>query len=89
MKITFHRTGYFYVTFNGYEKKMFKSLDEAVNYISDNFTEGNTETWEIIDLDTDEVIMTFEDEDPSEDNDWGYNEDMGFDPYMGCYTDEC
>ena len=89
MKITFHRTGYFYVFFNSCEKKMFKSLDEAVNYISDNFTEGNTETWEIIDLDTDEVIMTFEDEDPSEDNDWGYNEDMGFDPYLGCYTDEC
>ena len=21
--------------------------------------------------------------------DWGYNEDMGFDPYMGCYTDDC
>lgn len=23
------------------------------------------------------------------DPDWGYNEDMGFDPYMGCYTDDC
>ena len=23
------------------------------------------------------------------DSDWGYNEDMGFDPYMGCYTDDC
>ena len=21
--------------------------------------------------------------------DWNYNEDMGFDPYMGCYTDDC
>ena len=21
--------------------------------------------------------------------DWGYNEDEGFDPYMGCYTDDC
>jgi len=28
-----------------------------------------------------------EDEDPDED--WGYNEDMGFDPYLGCYTDDC
>lgn len=27
------------------------------------------------------------DEDPDED--WGYNEDMGFDPYLGCYTDDC
>ena len=23
------------------------------------------------------------------DCDWGYNEDMGFDPYMGCYSDDC
>lgn len=23
------------------------------------------------------------------DSDWGYNEDMGYDPYMGCYTDDC
>ena len=22
-------------------------------------------------------------------SDWGFNEDMGFDPYMGCYTDDC
>lgn len=21
--------------------------------------------------------------------DWGYNEDAGFDPYLGCYTDDC
>lgn len=28
-----------------------------------------------------------EDEDPDED--LGYNEDMGFDPYLGCYTDDC
>ena len=21
--------------------------------------------------------------------DWDYNEDMGFDPYLGCYTDDC
>ena len=24
-----------------------------------------------------------------EPEDWGYDEDMGFDPYMGCYTDDC
>ena len=23
------------------------------------------------------------------DPDWGYNEDMGYDPYQGCYTDDC
>ena len=24
-----------------------------------------------------------------DDPNWGYNEDMGYDPYMGCYTDDC
>ena len=24
-----------------------------------------------------------------DDYDWGYNEDMGYDPYQGCYTDDC
>lgn len=28
-------------------------------------------------------------EDDEVDLDWGYNEDMGYDPYMGCYTDDC
>ena len=23
------------------------------------------------------------------DPDWGFNEDCGYDPYMGCYTDDC
>jgi hypothetical protein len=26
---------------------------------------------------------------PNYDPDWGYNDDMGFDPYLGCYTDDC
>ena len=26
---------------------------------------------------------------PEYDCDWDYNEDMGYDPYMGCYTDDC
>lgn len=29
------------------------------------------------------------DEDEDDYSDWDYNEDMGFDPYMGCYTDDC
>ena len=28
-------------------------------------------------------------EEEAEDCDWGYNEDCGFDPYLGCYTDDC
>lgn len=26
---------------------------------------------------------------PNYDPDWGYNEDFGFDPYIGCYFDDC
>lgn len=37
------------------------------------------------DSDNEESIFENENYDP----DWGYNEDMGFDPYMGCYTDDC
>lgn len=88
MKVTFHRTGSFCVTFNGYETEIFKSLDEAVSYISDNFHEGEIETWEIVDLDTDEVIMTFEDEKDS--SDWEPDVDeTGFNPYLGDYDFDC
>lgn len=41
-----------------------------------------------IDMDTGEVIYDRNSWD--EPNlDWGFNEDMGYDPYMGCYTDDC
>lgn len=30
-----------------------------------------------------------EDDEPYEDDDWGYNEDEGFDPYLGCFTGDC
>ena len=48
-------------------------------------TEG-VSTVVCIDIDTGEVVTEVaSDPDP----DWGYNEDMGYDPYMGCYTDDC
>ena len=40
-----------------------------------------------IDMDTGEVVAEAAEPDP--DPDWGFNEDMGFDPYMGCYTEDC
>ena len=49
----------------------------------------------ICDWDTGEVVATIkrdgydEEEEEEPDLDWGYNEDMGYDPYMGCYTDDC
>jgi hypothetical protein len=42
----------------------------------------------VLNMETGEVIFDWDDEHSSWD-DWGYNEDMGFDPYLGCYTDDC
>ena len=30
-----------------------------------------------------------DDEDSYDDGDWDYNEDMGYDPYLGYYSDDC
>jgi len=38
-----------------------------------------------IDMETGEVVAEAAEPDP----DWGFNEDCGYDPYMGCYTDDC
>lgn len=46
----------------------------------------------IIDSDTGEILAECKPDDFDEesyDGDWDYNEDMGFDPYMGCYSDDC
>lgn len=37
----------------------------------------------------DGMFSSGEDEEEEPDEDWDYNEDMGFDPYLGCYTDDC
>ncbi len=47
----------------------------------------------VIDMDTGEVIHDRDSWDEPDAEDWPdmsqYNEDCGFDPYMGCYTDDC
>lgn len=51
--------------------------------------EGEDLRWvDCIDMETGEVIAERSDWDEP-DPDWGFNEDMGYDPYMGCYTDDC
>lgn len=77
---------------------------EGIALFSDLFTrdalaEIGRATWEqlegaasltITDMETGEVMFDVGDDtmpDPYED--WGFNEDMGYDPYMGCYTDDC
>lgn len=41
----------------------------------------------VLDMDTGEMVA--ETAEPYDDPDWDYNEDMGYDPYMGCYSDDC
>ena len=49
----------------------------------------------ITDCETGEILASCSPDDvsPLDDDedygDWDYNEDMGFDPYMGCYSEDC
>ena len=51
------------------------------------YTEGAS-TVVCIDIDTGEVVAEAAEPD-SDFEDWGFNEDMGYDPYTGCYSDDC
>ena len=45
------------------------------------------------DAETAEILLICENDEAENDDepfeDWDYNEDMGYDPYLGCYTDDC
>ena len=43
----------------------------------------------VVDIDTGEVVAEVAEANDYPDPDLSYNEDMGFDPYIGCYTDDC
>ena len=70
-------------------------LDSMVMFAEDQFNYGNSITTpatdiRICDMETGEIVWQWSESDEDDyDPDWGYNEDMGFDPYMGCYTDDC
>ena len=73
------------------------SLSAMEMFADQQFDMGNNLTCPadnicILDMETGEVIFDWQDEHSSWDDDpdgWGYNDDMGFDPYLGCYTDDC
>ena len=88
MKITFHLKGDFAVYINDDILINTDDLDYAAEFAMEHWVEGHGDICTIVDNNTREPIITFEDED-NDSEDWGYNEDMGFDPYLGCYTDEC
>ncbi len=76
-----------------------KPLNEVLDFVQDIFNDSTffhsdaVEQVCVIDSKTGELIAEcapnneqfFE----NDDNDWGYNEDMGYDPYLGCYSDDC
>ena len=65
-----------------YELDYFQTAEEAWWNINHNIE------WEEGDNPDDYTFQVVESEDDPSD-DWGYNEDFGFDPYEGCYTYDC
>ena len=80
-------------------REKFKTLKDALNmaeFIFEHLYRQTAERIVIWDSNTGEVLAECSPEveaGPTEVSDdfydWGYNEDEGFDPYMGCYTDDC
>lgn len=91
--ITFHSNG------KVYNSEYHSSLDEALEYAYQEIEkEGKADFASIWDANTGELYATCSSDDSDEDSfldydepdpDWGYNEDEGFDPYMGEYTWDC
>jgi len=80
-------------------REQYKTLKDAVNAAEFIFETGypTAELIVIWDANTGEVLAECSNEKVPEDDwneedweeSWGFNEDMGFDPYLGCYTDDC
>lgn len=74
-----------------------KPLEDVLDFVQHIFNddtffhEESVESVHVIDSKTGELIAECVPEKSVDDgyNDWDYDEDMGFDPYMGCYTDDC
>ena len=74
---------------------IFKNLQSAIEWAEFQI-EAHPISFEIsaiviTDTETGEVLAecTPNAEEEDCDCDWGFNEDEGFDPYMGCYSDDC
>lgn len=99
MTINFENYGHFYCSLSYADggvvdfrnEAMPNNLRECVDFIEYKMEQDTTITRGIIcDWDTGEIVATIErDNEDFADSDWNYSEDCGFDPYMGCYTDDC
>ena len=73
-----------------------KPLNEVLDFVEHIFNNDTMFCGEYVqkvvvtDTNTGELIAECDpDCDDKTCNDWDYNEDMGFDPYLGCYSDDC
>lgn len=73
-----------------------KPLNEVLDYIEHIFNDDTIFCGKFVthvvatDSKTGELIAECDpDCDDKTYDDWNYNEDMGFDPYLGCYSDDC
>ena len=100
MTINFENYGRFYCSFAYVNNDVIDlrdpvsphSLKECAEFITYKMEQDTSIILGIIcNWDTGEVVASVEreNEDFAENCDWGYNEDMGFDPYLGYYTDDC
>jgi hypothetical protein len=70
------------------------SIPAMICFADQQFDLGNSidspaDNIRIVDMETGELIFDWEDEHYWPDDDLNCDNDMGFDPYMGCYTDDC
>lgn len=73
-----------------------KPLNEVLDFIDHIFNDDTmfcgkyVQKVVVTDTNTAELIAECDpDRDDKTCDDWDYNEDMGFDPYLGCYSDDC
>ena len=74
-----------------------KPLGEVLQFAEAIFNDqtffhgDSIESIHVMDSNSGELIAECEPEKSFDDayDDWVYNEDMGYDPYLGCYTDDC
>lgn len=70
------------------------SLEAMGAFIAAEFQCGNSldnpcDAIQVLDMETGEIILSADVENHLDDEpDW-IDDDMGFDPYLGCYTDDC
>lgn len=89
MKCEFRMSGEFMVCNQGEDVATFKVLDEAVDYVQENWVEGNGDEVDVIDATTGEILLHFTDDVDFQDDEPDFDLELGFNPYIGDYDWDC